>query len=268
MTLLNVGTPDNQRGVFSPQLEASSLPGTSPTATINLPANTESLLIFAPNNTLNALLSVVGVTTGQDYPPLPYTPFVVHFQSPIYVVPVSPAADPSVTITWAGNPGQWYVIADAAVRTFIDPNIALALTLSGTTFKGSGFVVLGQEVGGIVVPLLVDAAGTLSVGPIGADTKQHASVTNGTTILAAPTAGKANRLYKCIISVVTVPENVNLIGVTSGVIYGTATPTVSSYGAVMDFSQPIDCTEALNLSDTTNNQNIAYSLHYRTVNAT
>lgn len=252
-------------GVYTPQQLLDTFAGAPTSQVVTLPPNTESLLIISPNNFTATLVGVVGVTTGQDYPPLPYGRFIIHDQSPIYVVPVSPVADQQVTITWTSAPGVWYAVADAGVRTVLDPNIALALQTSGVAYNGEGFVMEGVISSATAIALAAEATGALKVSVVGANLKQHASVSNGSTILAAPSAGLANRIYKCIISVVTVPENVNLIGVSTGVIYGTATPTVSSYGVSMDMSEPIDCTEALNLSDTTNNQAIAYSLHYRLV---
>lgn len=258
-------TPDWMSGVYTPQQLLDTFAGAPTSQVVTLPPNTESLLIIAPNNFTATLVGVVGVTTGQDYPPLPYGRFIIHDQSPIYVVPVSPVADQQVTVTWASAPGVWYAVADAGVRTVLDPNLALALQSSGTAYNGEGFVMEGVISSTTAIALSAEATGALKVSVVGANLKQHGVVANGSGIVSAPSAGLANRLYKCIVSVAIVPECVNLIGVTSGTVYGSAVLGTANYGVSMEFAQPIDCTEALSISDTTNNQNITYNLHTRLV---
>jgi hypothetical protein len=181
----NVGTPDNQRGVFSPQLLIGSFGTGHATETVTMPANTESLLII--NNQGTALESVVGTTSGYSYPFFPGAG-----SAELYVVEVSPVVDPEVTITWFGAPGaQWYVIADAGVRVVNDAVLAAASA-------SSDIAVAGIPTQDVLVAGLYHSGGTYGVYPVAVDATGHlvplgptlsADMSTSKTVLTAPSSG-------------------------------------------------------------------------------
>jgi len=162
------GTPDWQRGVFSPQKLVASVPINTGEVTVNMPANTEALLIIGAGAYVS---SVTGTTTNKTYtfiyPTNDNTGFAIVF--------VSPAVDPAVKIMLELAPApEWYVVADAGVRTVVDavlasavagasgggvaPAGAVLVAGSSPSFGGGDAYVLETDDNGRLVPLVPTAA--------------------------------------------------------------------------------------------------------------
>lgn len=257
-------TPDNQRGVVQPQVLLEVFLHPAGGGVVNLPPNCESLLLIGGGVFIT---SVIGTTSGRSYPIIQSSE-ALGAGGGFAICMVSPAADPAVTISFATTSTNLYVVADAGVRVVADM-ILQAMTiaaLGGGIAPSAALMVGGIDVNGDGWPLQVEA-GVLEVIQVGANVHAHGSTANGVPFLGAPATGKANRISKVVVSVAGVPECVNLTGATSGVIYGAVDLGTANYTGEINFPSPIDVTEALVLSDTSINQNIAYSIHYRVVNA-
>lgn len=214
-----VDTPDGQYGTVSPQ----TLLGTFATAsaTVTLPPNAESLLIFTAGVVSRLLLTVVGVTSGVDYrwSAMPLGPG--GDTNPVYVVSVIPAVDSQVTITWAAGVGTWFAVADSAIRQTLDQYLSQLTQFIGSVTGNYGLLALGSD-GTDARALLTDTLGRLITSPAaGAPTVPNASVQLAVTgtpanILAAPGSG-----------------NNYLFGVTINSASNTGVVTISAGGVII-----------------------------------
>ena len=206
-----VDTSDWQRGTVAPQKLIGNFGAASNPERVTLPANAETLWVFCVGVVGMILQSVVGVTTGKPYPFAAMPLLFGAGANPIYVVPVSSAADMQVTITWAAAPAQWYVVADAGVRLVIDQVLQAILATAGLASPGVGLEMLGTD-GTNARVIATDKIGRQYgiPGVPATDTgdgppyelKYYAGVLNagaGVTIIAAPGAGKRIRIFyaKC-----------------------------------------------------------------------
>jgi len=202
-----VDTSDWQRGTVAPQKLIGNFGAASNPETVTLPANAETLWVFCVGVVGMILQSVVGVTTGKPYPFAAMPLLFGAGANPIYVVPVSSAADMQVTITWAAAPAQWYVVADAGVRLVIDQVLQAILATGGLASPGIGLEMLGSD-GTNARVIAVSQQGITYAIPSAPDTatgdhppnellwatNTTAGSTTG-TILAAPGGGKRYRLF-------------------------------------------------------------------------
>jgi hypothetical protein len=153
----------------------------------SIPANTESLLIFTTGAALKTLSRVTGGTTGKNYPFTPYISPVGTDVNPIYVVPVAPAVDDTVTIAWGTTPtNPWYVVADAGVRMIVDSVLQGILGAEGGVAPTNGIPIMGVSNGDTEF-VAVDTGGRLLPTP--ATILADGTVTNGGTAINAPTSG-------------------------------------------------------------------------------
>ena len=116
-----IDTPDNQRGVVSPQLLLAAVPAGTDSTTIGVPPNCETLVITSDAND-GAVPSVQGATTSITYPG---ARGVVSFEtagfSPVWLFDVSDVIDAELNIQWFPAPSKtWYVYSDAGVHTIAD----------------------------------------------------------------------------------------------------------------------------------------------------
>jgi hypothetical protein len=202
-----VDTSDWQRGTVAPQKLIGNFGAASNPETVTLPANAETLWVFCVGVVGMILQSVVGVTTGKPYPFAAMPLLFGAGANPIYVVPVSSAADMQVTITWAAAPAQWYVVADAGVRLVIDQVLQAILATGGLASPGIGLEMLGTD-GTNARVIAVSQQGIAYAIPSAPDTatgdhppnellwatNTTAGSTTG-TILPLPGVGKRYRLF-------------------------------------------------------------------------
>ena len=113
----------------------------------------------------------------------------------------------------------------------------------GAAVGTEGVMALGSD-GTNARALLTDSTGQLKViDPVAADSQStFSNVTDGTTILAAPTSPTVNRLYSITVSLNSA-DSYFIRGVTSGVTYA-AVPCPTIPAGSFSFG-PIDVTEAL-----------------------
>ena len=202
-----VDTSDWQRGTVAPQKLIGNFGAASNPETVTLPANAETLWVFCVGVVGMILQSVVGVTTGKPYPFAAMPLLFGAGANPIYVVPVSSAADAQVTITWAAAPAQWYVVADAGVRLVIDQVLQSILATAGLASPGVGLEMLGTD-GTNARVVATDTIGRLYIVSTVPSTAAGVhppyellianvnGVSGGSgTIIAAPGVGKRIRLF-------------------------------------------------------------------------
>jgi hypothetical protein len=189
---------------------------TAAAGTVKLPANTETLWIFTSAAAGEVLKSVVGTTTGEHYPPAAMPLLPGAGVNPIYVVPVSPAADPSVTITWGAVNGPWHVVADAATRQYIDQVLQAIYATGGLASPGVGLEMLGTDgtnarviaVSQQGIPYAIPSAPDTATGDHPPNELLAASINSDSPLLAAPGGGLRYRIFAVIIAT----TNVNGIG--------------------------------------------------------
>lgn len=183
-------------------------------ATLVLPTNAETLWLFTTDVSPQGILSIVGTTTGKYYPfsPMPLRRFGGQGCGPnaIFVAAISPAADPSVTVTWTGA-CQWYAIADGATRQIVDQTLQDIVALGGSATFYQGLEVFGTD-GTNDQQLRVNQQGTLYAIPSAPSTagSDHPpnelqiisffNLTTTTTIISAPGTGKRIRIFAAWIS--------------------------------------------------------------------
>jgi len=155
MPAANIGTPDYQRGVVSPQILLATEPATTLTANIGVPPNVETLLIFAQEEAGWSFGHVKGTTTNKYYPFYQYVVNAPASSNPIIIASVEPAADGTYELQWiTTGTKNWYVVGDSAVRQVVEANLSLVQQAIGTAIAGYGVVVLGKS---------TDNSGDLSV---------------------------------------------------------------------------------------------------------
>ena len=267
MTIIPNDTPDNQRGVFNPQQVIGSF-GAVASGVVQLPPNCQSLLVFtkgAPQP--YQLQSVVGVTTGLEYPASAMNFPTSGPYNSVYAVVAMPGVDGQVTVTWGGAPTHgWGVIADAGVRQVVDQTLFALAAENGLPAIGGGLEVFGWDLTDDR-QLLTDNTGRLNVIQVGANLHVHGTVGNGGQVLAAPAAGTANLITQIILGCTNVPECTQIVGASSGVIYATVIESAAGYNYPAQLGGPLETTEQLLGDQTSVNQNVFFSIHYRVIAA-
>ena len=204
---INVGTPDWQRGVVSAQKLLATFPAGQALGVVDLPSNVSSLIVLIENNHVAQLSGCQGMTSGSDYPVAPYSTTGSGYQHNAWVVAVGSAQDSQVTLVWNAAPTEpWVVIGDASTRMVADLSL-LNVTAPPQNFAlGNALIVAGVD-GSNAYALATDQSGVLysipTVPGIGAgDHPKNEilcapfdNVGGGTTILAAPGAGKRYRIF-------------------------------------------------------------------------
>jgi hypothetical protein len=188
VSIVPVDTPDGQYGTVSPQLLLGTFANTSLVEVIALPPNAETLLLFSVGGTNMTVKSIFGVTTGQNYNVSQLPGVSPTVESGVFVTSVMPTADAQVTVTWTGGGlGNWYAVADSAVRQYFDETIAQVIGLVGGGAPSSALLVAGEYSGGLQ-PLQVAPNGGLL--PFVPTATVQTTVGGGLlTILPAPTSG-------------------------------------------------------------------------------
>lgn len=110
-----VGAPDGQRPVVATQTVLASLTSADTSQSVDLPANCESLTVIMPTASFAGSVSIVGNTTGVNYPVGSVSTLT---SSDFYEVsPVFPIVDGSVTVTLSeATTTDWWIISDSAPR--------------------------------------------------------------------------------------------------------------------------------------------------------
>jgi len=164
---INTGAPDWQSAIVNTQALLATVTGGGTTATVTLPPNTATLVVFtlSPINLDDITVTCTGTTTGVTYPgslrgppPLIDTYYTRYFA-------VSPALDPQVTITFASAPySTWYVVATTGIDTVDVPALSGLVAQGGATGNAYGLVVYGTDFA-TNTPFFTDALGRLMPFP-------------------------------------------------------------------------------------------------------
>jgi hypothetical protein len=258
-----VDTSDWQRGTVAPQKLIGNFGAASNPERVTLPANAETLWVFCVGVVGMILQSVVGVTTGKPYPFAAMPLLFGAGANPIYVVPVSSAADMQVTITWASAPAQWYVVADAGVRLVIDQVLQAILATAGLASPGVGLEMLGTD-GTNARVIAVSQQGIAYAIPSAPDTAtgDHppnellwaTNTTAGSTtgaILAAPGGGKRYRLFYAHLFASPAPTATTYITATVNgnlfIVSGLITPASADRAVLPLSGMPLDANTGIAL---------------------
>lgn len=185
----NVGTPDWQRGIATPQKLLAAVAGGTGSVIVAVPPNAESLVVFAVGAPGLGTLSAYGEPSNIFYPI--QESFSVHGgnSSGQYFINVSGQVDTEVLFGWSIAPGStWYVYSDQAPHISFDPNVGQLvqerdslLGLWGVLALGSDTVnqhVIETDSHGRLIPLVP----TLTTGAV-------VMTTSPTQLVAAPASG-------------------------------------------------------------------------------
>lgn len=246
MTILD--TPDNQRGVFGPQLFCGTVT-TSAHEDVALPPNTESLILVGPAF-LVTQITVQGLTTLANLPVIGAVHNPLAVTTCIAFVPVSPAADPIVRVTGGSGLGTTLsIVADAGVRTITDGSIAQVLSLAPASgipaalvtqdgWDGAGPRMLRVNTQGMPYTVPSAPSEAASDHPLNeVNVNSVTGITSTTTILNAPGAGKRYRIYGVAISVFGTPSVSGVVSVDDAVAI-TFTPRIE-LGQVLYIPMPL-----------------------------
>lgn len=180
-------TPDWQSGVYSPQSLLAHVTVPATTLDVTLPPNTETMIICLPGGGSAPLSPTVqGDTTTKHYPVFNYASSGGD-TSVWWIVPVFPAADETVKITWPGGAESgYYVISDAEERVLIDSTLQSLITTINGPIGTTGLTVYGNSSGN-AEPLQVDSSGHLI--PLVPTLTYTTNAPGNGTIIAAPGSG-------------------------------------------------------------------------------
>lgn len=178
-------TPDYQRGVISAQKLLGTIPIGGLTATVGVPPNAETIVVMVTGQSPTAGAYAEGFTTGMIYPVGTVVTTVGTESTVVTWIDVSAAVDDQVTVHLDDTATDVaYIYSDSAVHTVNDPIITSVL--QGVMNKSH------------------NALWTMGSAPP-TDTGDHPpyeigynavfGVASGTSILAAPGAGKRHRVF-------------------------------------------------------------------------
>lgn len=209
--MTNIGTPDWQRGIISPQKLLATVPAASKVQTVSLPPNVETLVVVVPEGPKTTEVFVTGVKTG-----FLYASQVVSYErfgglSTAYYVEVSQAVDEEVEVELAeASAHDWYIYADAAVHIVHDPSSNAVIGSKGGKAPGEATQVAGTD-GTDLRAVRTDPKGTLFTVPVAPSAEggagapepelQRASglVEANGIVLAGPGAEQRYRLFYAVL---------------------------------------------------------------------
>lgn len=241
--------PDFMSAVATAQQKLADVASPGISAIVALPANCETVMVYAKNGGSITINTVVGTTTGTTYP---FTAFPSGSSGPafaLWTIAVAPSLDPSIHIIIAGGSGSsWAVISDQGIRQVIDTVLATTVRFNGAASSGPGVPILGSD-GSFWRDLLTDTFGRLFTMPGAATTLATGTFANGAQVLGAPGSGS---YYITKVQALAAASDRGRMASTPGDIYfnvnpgPTLTPT--------DFDTPIQVTSALTWTPATVNQ--------------
>ncbi len=163
--MTNVGTPDWQYGVVSAGMLLASVPSGTTSVVVDLPPNTQAVMVVASGANWSSGLICVGQKTNIQYPGVlrSSAPGVTADDSAVF--DVSSQVDTSVKIEWGLSPGpvEWYVYSSAGVKIVSDISLALIVQPDGVSPSGAGVMVMGFD-GSFARRISTDTGGNLHVG--------------------------------------------------------------------------------------------------------
>jgi len=193
----NTDTPDGQYSTVSAQQIIGNFAAGNITESVNLPPNTETLLILTDDPFGPIVKKIVGNTTGFDYSFSALPNGAGGGVNSLFVCSVVPSVDAAVTITWSSAPTtSWYVVADAAVRQIFDEAIAQVIGLVSAGAPYSALVVAGLS-SGYIQPLSLDVNNSLLVtaGFDGTNTHRLSTDASGTLNVNVLSGGGGGLTY-------------------------------------------------------------------------
>lgn len=209
--MTEVDTPDNQRGVYNPQVPLATVPGGTASVTVTVPANTETLVILAEMTVASYSVTPTGVTTGLRYPEVRVAEGALPSEHVTTYVECSSALDTEVHLEWGGAPvGTWYVYGDAGIHVVLDPVVSGAVGRTGRATPNGAFLIGGRAPTGLEA-VAVNDNGTLyaipSVPGIAEGDHPETELSRvtieaaaGAVLIAAPGAGKRLRVFSVNLS--------------------------------------------------------------------
>lgn len=165
MTVTNVGTPDWQRGTVGAGKILASLPSTTTTTRVDVPANAQTLVIVDKGGTSITALVVSGVSTNMEYPGMVRTFPAGLGNGNLYLFTVLPGLDSQVDVQVSpGFLGQWYIysmtatalIDVAELSGIVQPTwtVLNGVTVPTGGWDGSHYEVFSCDSNGRQVPLV------------------------------------------------------------------------------------------------------------------
>lgn len=156
-----VGTPDWQRGIVNAGKVLATVPQGTLTTTVEVPPNTQTLVIAFKNATNITSAQVLGNTTGIQYPGTFRTYLYALGDSNLYLFTVLPALDPSITVTLGSDPGcEWYVYSMANSQTVDVAELSAMSQYNANASYDMALAISGWD-GAAYEALLTDTAGHL-----------------------------------------------------------------------------------------------------------
>lgn len=183
MANATVDTPDNQRGVVSPQVQLASPPGTQAAVTVTVPPSAETIIVAVKSPSVTPSLTCTGIQTGYEYVGATLRTTTGIQAHTTYFFDVSQAVDTQVSVAFSAPPGAgWVVYSDAAVHVIVDAG--KLLTSAGVQYM----------VG--VPPSNVHG----DHPPVELQQISNWGVASGATILGAPGSGQRFRIFYAQVS--------------------------------------------------------------------
>lgn len=201
-----VDTPDWQRNAARAQKLLATVATGVADVTVDIPANTETIVIMASGVIPDADVVAKGATSGQLYVGVHINETYSGTRYQTSYIDVAPAVDDKVTISYNTAPiDAWYVFSDDGVHVVADIVMQYAIAAPGHAAPGQAIEVAGTD-GTDGRFLRTDTAGTLWAHPAVPATGsgdhpmvevsyiQHWGSTFPVTIVPAPPAGERIRL--------------------------------------------------------------------------
>ena len=155
INVLNVNTIVNPAPPPVVEQLLATVPNGTLTATVTIPNTIFTLKIVAPQ-VANNTCTIVGTTTGYDYP---VKEVLGGYE---WWADITEPVDPSVTITFSAlGTGPWYIIGDLSTRMTATQDFADGII--GQIAPGAAMQLGARDTGNIIQALKVDASGALEV---------------------------------------------------------------------------------------------------------
>lgn len=177
-----IDTPDYQRGVVSAQTLLARTPNTVLNVTVGIPYNAETIVIIAPEDSIESVVNVIGIQSSVTYPVVRAAPGP---DGTFFYVDISAAVDQQVFIELFETSGvgttDWYVYADTAAHVIVDSTTSSDINGAQYVIPTAPSLHTGDHP---PVEVLVIDAGFTATGPL----------------LAAPGVNQRYRILDCTIN--------------------------------------------------------------------
>ena len=220
--MVNVGTPDWQRGIVTAGKLLGAFPYSQTSAVVNIPPNAESLIVVVPGSVSPGTLSAVGVTTSMQYPGTKRLGLGTFSTSSMFLFNVSSSLDAQITLSWSGFAEyDWWAYSDNASMIVDVPGVNALTQSAGYPQIDQGILSMGVE-GQTAHVIEVDA--------------------NGRQIPLVPTLGKLVTVAAGTTQILAAPTSVHwyLFGIDVSITGGTTTPVtlIDSAGNTIAYDDP------------------------------